>query len=115
MPALAAGELDRRIRLELEVQGPPTGSGEPTSDWQLTAEVWASKRHLRASETYQAQQELAQADVLFRIRYRTDVFPDHMRIVDEDGREFDILGVWELGRREGLELHTRARAEEINP
>lgn len=113
--SLAAGELDRRVRIEREVQGTPTGSGEPTSDWQLVAEVWAGKRTLRASEVFQAQQEIAEADVRFRMRYRSDVFPDHMRIVDEDGREFDILGVHELGRRDGLELLTRSRTEELNP
>jgi len=110
---LAAGALDRRIRLEREAPGTPTDSGEPTSDWQLVAEVWAQKEALRASETFAAQQELAEADVRFRLRYRTDVFPDHMRVVDDAGREFDILGVHEIGRREGLELLTRARAEEL--
>lgn len=114
MPFLEAGKLDRRVRLQVETSAalPAEGSsGEATTSWNDLATVWAQKQPLRVSETYQAQQRVAGVDVIFRIRWRSDVPPDHCRVIDEDGRAFDILGVQEIGRREGLELLARGRGE----
>lgn len=110
---LAAGDLDRRIRIEqaTETQA-PDGSGEPETTWATVAEVWAQKDPLGGRELFTAQQVAAKVDTRFRLRWRNDVRPERMRIVDEDLRLYDIQAVQEIGRRDGLLLLTSARGEE---
>ncbi|MBA2628007.1 MAG: head-tail adaptor protein [Gemmatimonadales bacterium] len=121
--ALAAGDLDRRIRIQSEITVDPGvgsgSSGEQTSTWRNLIDVWAQQIPLRASEAFQANQVVAGVDVVFRIRRpptetRRMVTPEHTRVIDEDGRIFDVLGVQQIGR-EGLELQAHARGETVVP
>ena len=107
-----AGDLDRRIRIERQVRGEDSPGGEETYTWALVSIVWANVRPLRGRELFAAQQVAAKVDTRFRIRWRTGITPERMRIVDDQGRGYDIMAVLEIGRRDGLEIMGVARAEE---
>ena len=70
---------------------------------------WAERLELRGDERYAATQMVAEADTRWRIRYRADLTPiDRLSYA---GRIYDVTGVVEIGRREGLEIYSKARAE----
>jgi len=71
---------------------------------------WAERLELRGDERWSAQQVVAAISAKYRIRYRSDITP-MVRLVDADGREYDIQAQLELGRREGIELIVSARGE----
>lgn len=99
--------MDRRVTIEQ----PPTGRddyGAVTGDWTEVATVWAGKRDIRGSEFFADRQHEAQRETTWRIRYRTDV-TETMRLTDDEGVVWDIQGIAEIGRREGLDLMCTAR------
>lgn len=106
---MRAGRLDRRITLQRKTQA-ENSFGEPVDTWVDMATVWAEKLPLRGSTTFAAQQRIAEADVKWRIRFRQNLTPLD-RIIDDEGRPCDVLGVLEIGRRVGLEIYTKGRAE----
>jgi len=101
-----AGTMDRRITIRQKTIA-VNNLGEPVETLIDVATVWANKRNLTARERFTAQQILAEVDTSFKMRYRTDVTP-HTVVVCE-GLTYDVQAVLEIGRREGLELQTRAR------
>jgi SPP1 family predicted phage head-tail adaptor len=92
-------------------------SGEMTASWEEQATVWAERRDLKGSERFEAQQTAAKVEAEYRIRYPTAYMPtpsDTWRVVDlGTDREFDIVAVLEIGRREGLSLLVSGRAEAV--
>lgn len=108
---LAAGKLDRRIRLERAVVT-TNDFGEEVQSWIHLAEVWASRRRASARETLAAAEVSAEVTDVFEIRYAaawSDINPKD-RLIFED-RVYDIAMVDEIGRREGLRIGASARAE----
>jgi SPP1 family predicted phage head-tail adaptor len=109
--ALQAGDLDRRITIErfTETRDP---FNNPVKSWAPLATVWASRADVSDSERLAAQEIGAEITTRFRIRWSralSDVDPkDRVRF---DGRLYDIVGVKEIARREGLEITTAARSE----
>lgn len=83
--------------------------GETVNEWEDYATVWCQKKDVKGLEKWVAQQVKAELDTTFAIHYRDDVSPVN-RIVFE-GREYDILQVLEIGRRESLDIVAKARAE----
>ena len=71
---------------------------------------WAERLELKGDERWSAQQTVAKIACKYRIRYRSDITP-MIRVVDADGREYDIQAQLELGRKEGIELLVSARGE----
>lgn len=108
---LAAGDLDRRLRIERAVLT-RDGFGEEIAVWGLLAGVWAGKRDVSDRERIASAEVAAEITTRFVIRWSPDVADVNPkdRIVF-DGRIFDISGVKEIGRREGLEVSAAARAE----
>ena len=53
---------------------------------------------------------MATVEVKYNIYYRDGLTPVD-RLVDIDGKIYDIHAALEIGRREGLELYCAARAE----
>ena len=106
---MRAGRLDRRITLQRKTQA-ENSFGEPVEAWVDMATVWAEKLPLRGSTAFAANQRLAEAETKWRIRYRQNLTPLD-RIIDDEGRPCDVLGVLEIGRRVGLEIYTKRRAE----
>jgi SPP1 family predicted phage head-tail adaptor len=105
---LKAGKLDRRITIQRI-----NDTGDSNDTWSDVAVLWATKRDVRATERFAERQTIAEIDVVFTIRYPSfPISPDKNRVA-YGGRTYDITGVTEVGRREGLELSAVARAEEI--
>lgn len=93
--------MDRRI----EIQYPSRTKndiGEETETWVRFARVWANARPLRAAERFASAMERESKVYTFRIRWLKNVEPD-MRIVF-DSQNYRIIGIAEMGRRDGLEI-----------
>lgn len=105
---MRAGRLDRRI--ELQKNSPTQNTaGEEVDNWTELYTVWAEVIPVRGSERYASQQDAAVIEEKFRIRYLSDITPKNRILYNS--RIYDIKGVLEIGRREGLEIHAKARAE----
>lgn len=109
----AAGQRDRAITLEqlTETVGP---SRFPIETWSPLATEWAARDDDGGSEAFAAHQTGATADVRWTIRYRADCDPERLdvakvRRVVAEGRVYDILAANQIGRRQALELRTRAK------
>jgi SPP1 family predicted phage head-tail adaptor len=96
------GRLDRRITIESKTSTLNTFN-DPVDTWATLAQVWAAVSYERGIEPYQSGQMDAQRYARFKIRWRTDVDEHTCRIV-HDGKTYNILGVLELGRRDGLDI-----------
>ncbi len=103
---MRAGEMDRFIRIE---KNTPTrsASGDQVDSWAKFAEVWAKKRDLKTAESLDADRDVAMVQTEFSIYWLEGVTAS-MRIV-YDSATYDIEGVREIGRREGLAVIATAR------
>lgn len=94
-----ARKLNRQVTIE-RLSGAVDEIGQPGSEWEPLATVWAHVRHLSGLETIKAGAEAAVGKASIRIRYRTDITAA-MRVVlggttyqitavlpDEERREF---------------------------
>ena len=104
---MRAGDLDRRITiLRYELAG-DDGYGNPFETYVPTEEVWAEVKQESGREFFAQATIQSERKVVFRLRW---IDPE-IRVYDRvlyAGREHDIHEVRELGRKEGLELHTTA-------
>lgn len=108
---LEAGKLDRRITIERATIARDEFN-EAEKMWSPLATVWAEKLEVSDAERVAAQEVGAELTTRFRIRYSSltaDISP--LDRCTYGGRTYQITGVKELGRREGVELTTTARAE----
>lgn len=64
--------LNHRITLQRRVAGTDT-LGQPSTEWEDVATVWANVEPLRGREFFAAGQMQAAADARISIRYRSDV------------------------------------------
>ena len=104
------GKLDRRISIQARtvVRGVAGGAGET---YALLDTVWAQKIEEGTREFRAVGATHAEATRAFRIRYRSDVTPQHRVVFG--GVFHDILGTTEEGRSEFLLLacvYTEGRA-----
>lgn len=105
-----AGRLDRLITRRIENKiiddyGQPTV--ESTTDYNMWAEVVYAGS---AGESMKAYQIFPQRDVVFVVRHPNPTDDPGITGVSQDdvilfeGREYDILGFEEIGRRDGLRI-----------
>lgn len=109
---IAAGRLDRRVEIQEKTATRDSG-GDTVDTWATVMTLWAGKRDVRASERYGSAQVIAEIDSVFTFRWWpafSTVKPDTHRLVD-NGRTYDIHGVTEIGRAEGIEITATARGE----
>jgi len=98
--------MDRKITIQKPVET-QDDYGQVVVSFVDHATVWAEIKSVSSSERFREAQHLAQADTVFRIRYRDDITSE-MRI-SYNGDIHRIEGPpMELGRREGLDLATSA-------
>lgn len=109
--ALAAGDLDRRIRLERFTETRDEYN-EPVKTWSLLANRWAAYEPLSDGEKFRASETAAEASARFRIRWSQAVrgLNPKDRLVFE-GRTYEIVRTKEVGRREGIEITVSGRAD----
>lgn len=98
---MRAGKLDRRIRIERK-ETSTDSMGGITESYRELATVSAELVPQSARERFLADVERSERMVMFRIRYRRDVKAT-MRIAYRN-QLYDITGVQEIGRRDGLEI-----------
>jgi head-tail adaptor len=110
---MRAGKLDRRITLRRLVVS-QSASGAVVLTPQVIATVWAQKVPDRGLEAFREGQVQGWASVTWRTRYFLDGVeePTVKWELLEGSRVYEVLEVREIGRREGWELVTRARAED---
>jgi SPP1 family predicted phage head-tail adaptor len=117
---MLAGLLDRRITIRRLAQVRDAHGeivkdalGAIVEEWQDMTTLWASKTDIRDAERIAAQQVGSTVTSRFVIRWSErvdDLTPrDRLRYPAADGRDFNIVAVKELGRREGLEITAAAR------
>lgn len=110
------GDLDREITLITAVKTQNSGTGEEVITWDADAPaarvVWAQWLPAGSKEAWNAQQRLgAYVAGVWRMRdVDPRVTPAGTRI-RYAGTDYDVTGVTEIGRGEGLEVSVTARAE----
>jgi SPP1 family predicted phage head-tail adaptor len=105
---MRAGPLDRRVTIQQPIEAQDS-AGAVTLHWADVATVWAQRQDVRAREYVSGNVMLAEVEAVFRLRHRSDVAP-RWRLVSE-GSTWDITGVTQLGRRDGIELRCVAAQE----
>jgi len=103
---MRAGLMDRRISIE-HYTTQDDGYGNEVPTWAEMANVWAAVQQESGREFIQAAAITPERRVVFRIRWMDGLTSTGNRVIYE-GRQHDIHEVRELGRREGIELHTIA-------
>lgn len=114
MSGLAAGRLDRSLILRKRTVA-NNALGEPVETFTDLATAKASKTDITDAERVRAQQVGAEVTTRFRIRWSVNW--SDLSAKDRcsyDGREYEIVAVKEIGRRNGLEITACARPEQLN-
>ncbi len=101
---MRAGRLDRRVTLQRRVITRDAAGGA-IETWTSAFSCWAERRDVRGSERLEAGAEVATHEATFRIRWRAGI--DATWRLVEGTVAWDVEGIAELGRRDGLELTCR--------
>jgi len=107
--------LDRKITLQRFAYATDHASGEQVKVWSTLSSVWASKRDVSDSERVASAEVSAEIGTRFQIRWDSSwsSLNPKDRVVSA-GLIYDIVGVKEIGRREGLEISAIARADQYD-
>lgn len=101
---MISARMDRQITIQEYTVTGYDDYGEGVKDWTNIATVWAEKKQQSARETWQAG-KVVETEMAFKIRYRSGV--DETCRVVYNGTNYDITGVREIGRQDGLEIMAR--------
>lgn len=106
---MMAGPLDRRITLR-RATVTTNELGEDVQTWADLATVWAQRADAGISEQVAGAETISTVSSVFRIRWssRVAALTPRDRVLAA-GREYDIVSVVEVGRREGIEFTAHAR------
>lgn len=100
------GRLDRRITILSRAAA--TDAWNQNSDiYNSLATVWAEVRDAGAKEREEADQRVTNHPKIFIIRHRSDVTTKDR--IQYDGDTYQITGLAEIGRKEGLRITAVAR------
>jgi SPP1 family predicted phage head-tail adaptor len=103
-----AGRLDRTIAIERMGAAVLDADRVPSSAWTTVATLPAEFVQISADEFLAGGGTASAKVVIFRIRFRDDLEEsDRVRF---NGRTFGIIGLTEIGRREGLEIRATTKA-----
>jgi SPP1 family predicted phage head-tail adaptor len=103
---MQGGTLDRRITLMHRVLT-SNRFGEQVVGYETYDQVWAQKLDVTGREFFSAQRTLAEGTTRFRIRHRNDLLATDL--ITYGGREYDIIQIAELGRKDGIEILATVR------
>ena len=104
---MRAGDMDRRVTLQ-RFTTTQDEYGEEVQTWADLATVWAEVRQQGGREYLAAATTMADRRVVFFIRWYPGLTVEDR--VSYGGALHDIEEVREIGRRDGVELHTVASA-----
>lgn len=113
---LEPGHLDRRVLIQRATDGVDV-AGAPVPSWSTLATVWMGRESIRGMERVQAGFAQSSYDARWLMHYREDMDPDAVDVPKDrrlvfGGRVQEIVGAQHLGRREGIELTTKATTQE---
>lgn len=100
------GKMDRKV----EVQTPAVTVdtfGQRNETWSTRVTAWASKRDEFANERVEAGQVVEVVRTTWTMRYDSTVKATHRILYG--GEHYYILGIVELGRKEGMQILTEKR------
>lgn len=100
------GELDRQIEIQQITTAKDSWNYDVETKTTL-ATVWAKKVERLAGELIGESQLVSQNRVDWVIRHRTDITATMTLVYGTD--EYEIRGIKELGRKEGLLIHSELR------
>lgn len=106
---MQAGRMDRLIEIRWPGEGSQSASGEIAATVARAVEVWAQVTPSAGNERFAADQRVAEADTVFRIRWLAGVTP--LSGIFYDAHLYDVVSVLEVGRQEGLDILARCRPE----
>lgn len=102
---MKSGELDRRVTLLVRTEGAPNDLGESSDFWVEAGTVWAKRLNISDVERVNARAVGVAISLRLVVRWSRATaaltFADRMRL---DGVIYEITGVKEIGRRDGLEF-----------
>ena len=109
---MQAGKLDRRIQFLRAAQ---VDDGLTISEvWAVHGSpIWASRQDVSDGE--KARSGMTMATVMARFTVRSSLFTRSITARDrltEGGRTFEIVGIKEIGRRDGLEITAVGRTDQ---
>lgn len=113
--AVSAGDLDRRITIQVGVVT-RDGAGDVITSFPGTDDfkLWAKKTDQRGFETVGSQELVRTADTVFEVRDRTKartIHPETHRI-EIDGKVFTIVSIQQgKTRKDTLQLLTSSRPD----
>lgn len=107
------GKLNKRITIRRAGAETRNALNEPIASWADFGSFMAEQVQQRPTESWKAGQTAAQVERVWRIRWseRAASIAPRDRLVC-DGREFELIGVTEIGRRVGIEIVGIAYSEE---
>lgn len=108
---LQAGLLDRRVTIVRPAGFTRNAHNEQVEGTPTTEARWASVKPAPGTERFQSAETAAQAPMRFVFRWEDDLVRVTDRLLHDDGREYAISSVTEIGRREGWEVLATARGE----
>lgn len=106
------GKLNKRVTIRRAAVPTRNAMNEPVQVWSDFGTFWAQPINQRNTERWQADQTSAQSERAWLVRWtdRTATISPLDRLVC-DGREFEITGAIEIGRRAAIEISGIARSE----
>lgn len=112
---MKAAALDKRVTILQRARVRDTATGELVDGWAAMppGELWAQMLDVRATERYVASQEIAEVTAAFRLRWSPGLLtltPDQYRLT-WNAFTYNIRGVVEIQRRQGVVVLCSARAE----
>ena len=108
---MQAGPLDRRVQFR-RASMIDDGLSKAETWLDHGFPVWAAKADVSDGERWRAGEVAAHVTTRFRVRwslFMAGITPKDRLICE--GREYDISGMKEIGRREGLEITAAARVD----
>jgi SPP1 family predicted phage head-tail adaptor len=108
---MQAGPLDRRVQFR-RANMIDDGLSKAEAWLDHGSPVWAAKADVSDGERWRAGEVAAHITTRFRVRW--SLFMAGITPKDRltcEGREYDISGLKEIGRREGIEITAAARVD----
>jgi len=109
---MRAGRLDRRVTFLAHGEGARDAYGHPAPTSTALVPVWASVEYVRDSERVALGQLESEITIRVRTRWSAALAALDTRCsLTFEARDYDIVAIKEVGRREGLEFSAKAAAE----